>query len=275
MSDTSIAATAETPAQMSDTFEVGEFRIGTVISKSFKIFFKNFFSFTLLALIVTSLPFILSLMYVGELGSGLDLSSTVSPETLPTVIIVLGIVSWVLGTLVTASITFGTYQHLTGRKASVGRLLSRGLPLIFPVLGVTIIVSLLVGVGMMLLVIPGLMIWTAYMVVIPATVVERLGIGASMKRSADLTRGFRWQVFGTYVLIAVISILFMMLIGGLIGGAIGFSGGEVSGLVAALIEFLSQGISMALFAVVLSVIYNELRVAKEGADVEQIASVFD
>ena len=43
--------------------------------------------------------------------------------------------------------------------------------------------------------VPGLMLWTTWMVVIPVQVEERGDILTSFGRSMALTRGARWQVF--------------------------------------------------------------------------------
>jgi len=50
---------------------------------------------------------------------------------------------------------------------------------------------------------PGLIVFTMWFVATPACVVERLGPFRSMGRSRQLTKGHRWKIFGTIVLIFV------------------------------------------------------------------------
>ena len=120
----------------------------------------------------------------------------------------------------------------------------------------------------MLLVIPAFIVATMLLVAMPACVVERLGPGKSMSRSSQLTKGHRWKIFGLWLLVMFVSgILQSVLIG--LAGVIG-------GPILALIVFLAwSAIFGAFYAIMVVVIYHDLRVAKEGVDTDQIAAVFD
>lgn len=119
--------------------------------------------------------------------------------------------------------------------------------------------------GFLLFVVPGVIIGCMLYVAIPACVIEKLGVTASMSRSVALTKGYRWQIFGLFLLVVVISALGAFVFT-LIGGA---------GLVGQLLAFGWQVVSTAFGAVLSAVIYHDLRMAKEGIDLDTLASVFD
>ena len=56
-----------------------------------------------------------------------------------------------------------------------------------------------VVVGTILLIVPGLFLATIWAVSSPAIVFERLSVGSALQRSAALTEGFRWPVFGIVI----------------------------------------------------------------------------
>lgn len=83
---------------------------------------------------------------------------------------------------------------------SVSETFSRVQPRLGSIIGAGILLGLAVGIGFLLLVIPGLFLLTIWIAVIPAIVLESRGIGGSFGRSHDLVRGNGWNVFGVIVL---------------------------------------------------------------------------
>ncbi len=115
-----------------------------------------------------------------------------------------------------------------------------------------------------------------FFVSLPVCIVEKRGVFASMGRSEDLTRGHRWRVFGIYLLLTVvlgiIGGIVQVVAGGIARPAVGAAGAIT---VATIINFVWNAMAGAFQAVVAVVTYHDLRVIKEGIDVEQIAAVFD
>jgi hypothetical protein len=87
-----------------------------------------------------------------------------------------------------------------------------------------------------------------------------------MSRSAELTKGYRWKVFGVIVL--------MVLIEAVVGGVIGLAFRGLGGISGSLVSTVWNALTMAFDGVVCAVVYHDLRVVKEGVDIEQIAAVF-
>lgn len=61
--------------------------------------------------------------------------------------------------------------------------------------------------GFMLLLIPGLILMCLWSLVVPACVLERLGPLSSLSRSARLTKGYRWPVFGLILLTVIAGLI--------------------------------------------------------------------
>ena len=243
----------------------GSFDIGNVLGSGFSITFGNIVPFGLLALIVT-LPSLLYGILVATGGMG---ASTLSQML--TLILQL-----LLNSVATAALIYGTIQVLRGQAISLNDCLSRGFALVFPVLGLVILVTLIIIVGFLLLIVPGFILATMLWVAIPVAVVERPGVIASIQRSVELTKGNRWRIFGLLIIILVIQGVIGFILA-LIFGIGMAAGGAVGGpsVVAVIVQWLIQAFFAVLYAVLITVSYQQLRIGKEGGSLDQIASVFD
>jgi len=156
---------------------------------------------------------------------------------------------------------------MRGRVVGIVEALRRGLSRFGAIVGLAILVGCGIWIGLILLIVPGIMFALRWSVALPACVVEGLGPLASMKRSAQLTKGHRWKLFGIFLLLWVVSALAGLLIGLLLKPA-GVAGTQV-------VQVLWNAAWTAFWYVTLVMIYHDLRVIKEGVDIDQIAAVFD
>lgn len=275
-----MAETTMPGATLAGATTAPEFRIGKIIIEAFAILFRNIVPFGLLTLVVTSPLLVFSLITTPSV-SELDASGGMSPDMATSLVFTTFsgfLLQILLYNVATAALVFGTVQDLRGQRASFGDCLRRGLATVFPVIVISILVFLLVGFASLLLLIPGIIVFTMLWVAIPVAVIERPGITASLGRSRQLTKGFRWRVLAIYVLLLILALV----IGGLIGlvfGAGAFVGGGTGiadfPTIAIVVDYLVQAFFTALMAVAVAVGYYALRASKEGVDIEQIAAVFD
>src|SRR5437870_3546956 len=115
-------------------------------------------------------------------------------------------------------------------------------------------------------VVPGIMKMCSYFVAVPATVVEGTGMSESLARSKKLTEGYRWHVFAV--------LLVMWLVAFALGGVLGVAArGTPETVSLVLTNILPSAIAGSLTAVFYGVAYYQLRAAKEGIDIEQLAAV--
>jgi Uncharacterised protein family (UPF0259) len=139
------------------------------------------------------------------------------------------------------------------RDFSVGMLLQRAVPFIFPLIGAGILFGLIVALGFVLLIVPGLVFLTWFALFGPAIVVERQGVFAAFTRSRDLVRGNGWRVFG----VLVVTVIIVAVIGSIISQiAYGISEDFVGALVGNLISNL---ITAPIFAITVSTLFFMLR----------------
>ena len=109
---------------------------------------------------------------------------------------------------------------------SMGALFSAAAPFIGTLILNGIIFGIAVGIGLVLLIVPGLILLTIWAVVAPSIVVENRGAIEAFGRSRELVRGEGWSVFGVIV-IAFLIVFAVSIVTGSIGAAIGDDAGRI------------------------------------------------
>lgn len=166
-----------------------------------------------------------------------------------------------------ALIVHAAVQAMRGHPVRIGETLAATLPRFVPIVLVSLMTSVLAGLATVLLVVPGVIVLIALFVAQPACVVERLGADASLSRSAALTKGNRWRIFALCLVVFVLRAAF-----GAVAGLL-LSGSPLVVLIG--VDALVNALPLAFYGVVTAVVYYQLRVLKEGVDIEQVAAVFD
>lgn len=255
------------------------FRVGSVLGRSMSILTRNIVPFGILCLIFTW-PLLLSDTSdepAAEVPPNADVAGSVDPMAAVGVIVlfavVLGIAFLVIAMymLCISTMAYGTFQDLRGRRVGVAECLRRGLSTVFPVVGVAFLGTLIVSLGTLALIIPGIILWIMFWVAVPVAVVERPGVIASLRRSAQLTKGHRWRIFGIVLVIALLN----GLANGIVLVPFATMSGDVALAVANIVAYLITVFFIAWGAVAAAVAYHDLRLEKEGVGVNEIAAVFD
>ena len=110
------------------------------------------------------------------------------------------------------------------RDQSAGELISAATPAIGALIVFSILSGIAIGIGFILLIIPGLILLTIWSVGAPAIVAEGRGPLEAFGRSWELVKGQTWTVFGVLVvvfLILIVASIVVAVIGAAIGGAVG------------------------------------------------------
>src|SRR3982751_1350696 len=131
----------------------GSLGIGDVLGKTFSVFFSNLLPFILLTGIAMS-PLLVLEGYTIEMGKT---PGTPSPQMLVPLLLV-ALFSILCPYLATGAITYGVFQQLRGKDATIGDCLGRGLSALLPVLGLALIQGLAVFAGAVLCLLPGVIL---------------------------------------------------------------------------------------------------------------------
>jgi hypothetical protein len=260
------------------------FGVGAVLSRSFASWISNFLPFTVLAALIY-LPIELYTWYVLR-----DLDAITADDLWRWVMVVVpgGLILRVvlIGTLV-----YGVFRELQGRRATIAETVSVGLRRLLPVFGVAILLLLAVTaagiplflvIGIMqsgnalglVLLIPAAALFFSVLcrlwVSIPVAVVEKPGVMESLTRSAELTKGRRGSIFLILLLLGIFERVVDKIL------EITFPVDTIDDFPplawATVIALIEMAILQAITA---TVIYNDLRLEKEGVGIEELAQVFD
>lgn len=262
-----LAPSASVPAPFQP---VARIDLGSCLGDVFRVYFGNFTAFFLLTLLVCLPNFgLLALQFQ---------PSVKEPGALAIWTGATLIVNLLCQAIAAAALTYGVLQHLRRKRASVGDCLKEASRIILPILGVSLLQGLLVGLGVIACIVPGLIAIAAFGVAIPAAVEERLGVVAALQRSVDLTRGNRWLIFVIFAAIGLLAMAVFLGLAfayGLVLASRGTVAPDSSTLVFSLFTELVGVIPTGLSATASAVLYYRLRGAKESIDVRDLASVFD
>ena len=177
--------------------------------------------------------------------------------------ILAGLVALILGIFYQGMVVGLVRDVQDGRRdSSMGELFSAVAPVALPLLVVSILFGIGVGIGLILLIVPGLILLTIWAVVAPVTVIERPGIFAAFGRSRSLVRGHGWTVFGVIVLVFLISVG-VSLVAALIGAPLGDTG-------RALVQWIAGALTAPIGALAASVLYFALVDAAAPAPAEVV-----
>ena len=119
-------------------------------------------------------------------------------------------------------------------------------------------------------IIPGIIVACGYSVAATAAALESGSSTEALRHSWELTKGFRWKALGLWV-VTVGMIMLVYLSAGVLGGLVGTMIGSVDLVLALLIA----GMSLLIYPViscVFTLFYYDLRVRKEGFDIEMLSN---
>jgi len=125
-----------------------------------------------------------------------------------------------------------------------------------------LIATIAIGIGFILLIIPGLVLLTFWCLIVPSIVIEGKSAGESFGRSIDLVRGHFWRVLGIIILTVLIYFGFQIVLSLILSPLADWLKSFVSTIV-------SGTLTAPFFALVLTVLYFRLSAAAAATPVEE------
>jgi hypothetical protein len=173
--------------------------------------------------------------------------------------------------LVTGATVSAVSEAYLGRTPGLGDSLRYGLSKLGFIFSASIVSGLLAGLATLALVIPGIVVFCGYSVVAQVAALEPLKSGTdALRRSWMLTKGFKAKAFVLWI-VAIVLIAALALGGGLLGGlaaAVNPALEPVSTVLLAILLLLYYPLLTCVF----TLFYYDLRVRKEGFDLEVLAT---
>jgi MFS family permease len=203
-----------------------ELYLGEILSQTFNLYSSRFFLFYI--------PFLVAGFFTGAWGEIVSRmfpmpaapELTAPPDVLLSYLFSLfavlvvtfflvGLVSWIIGTIVNGMVVKVASDVLERRSSDLSEAFDFTVGRLPSLLGAGIVTGILIVVGLICLVVPGIILAIMFSLVVPAIVIERVGALESLSRSRRLVGG-RWlKTFGLLLLIYII-----IFVAGLIFGAI-------------------------------------------------------
>lgn len=259
-------------------FEERKISVGRVFQRAFSAIGQNPVVVLGLALIVGALPSLLMTYLFVQLGLASPAalqSGAISMSGFFGAVLVSSLIGMIIAALVQAALTRAVVSANEGRRVTFGESLSAGFRKILPLIALSIVFAFAVGIGFVLLVIPGIILLLMWAVAVPVLVIEGTGVFASFGRSAELTKGARWKILGLFLVLIVIYWLLTVVLG-LIGLSMYGTGTSAAGVpIANLVGSVIAGTAFnLLWGTIQPSLYVELRQAKEGVAIEDLEQVF-
>jgi hypothetical protein len=182
-------------------FQIGAMTVGDILDRGIKLLLARLPTFYAINLIVLS-PLLAVIVAIPLMTGEADLGAA-SGATLLSLLLIL-----ILQPIGTAAILQVVAGEFIDQRIGMGPAFAFALRRFGPLLLASIIYGLLVGLGMVLCLVPGLIFLAWYIFVPQVVVVEGVSAGESLSRSKSLTEGYRWRIFGLILLFIVIGLIF-------------------------------------------------------------------
>ncbi len=252
------------------------FGVGSVISDTFSIFFRKLHLVILLGFIPALIDVIVNAYAVNtsfDIAPGAEFDGVGFATTM----IVTVLVSLLATAITTAMVIQLAYDAKLGRPSQIGRYFAAAMSNLPAIAVLSIVVAILIMIGMVFLILPGIWLYAVYIALVPAIVIDRAGFGA-MRRSADLTKEYRWPIVGTLILTVLCIFLVSLVIGFIFALVIGdFSVLDVATPTFGpwiFAETVLNAIAYGWTSVAVAMIFARLKEIKEGVSVADLVDIF-
>ena len=249
--------------------------VGESLDAGFRLWRRHFMTFFLLSLVAVAPAQILSAWFfisnvvtVNDVGEML----VMDPDGFRRGSLVIGLIGLLLQAIAWGALMNYGVKAYIGQQIGVADAARGALQRLLPVIGLSVIYFVMIGVGAILLFIPGLFLGIRYVLSFPAFYGEDLGPGRSLRKSSTLTEGRWWRTFALFL----VAYLFTAIVTGLASALLFTVQRPADNMVGFFLmaAALDTGLG-ALFAPLIPsmmiVAYYDGRVRKEGFDIEYMS----
>jgi hypothetical protein len=252
--------------------------IGGVVDHAIRLYVRTLvpvFPIVLIAVVLLGIPSLLMAQHMQQVAT----DPQAMLRNFMTGPVLLGYLAMMVVMTVTYGALFAQIDAIArGQRLSLGAAFGAGMRASPVLLGVGIVFTLMLFVGLVLLVIPGIYVWGVFQLAFVPPVLERAGVFSSLGISRRLIKGNWWRA-SVIVFVAFVIMYVLILVVGIITGVVaGFSGVAEAAAAGAQGDFLlvQQVISsvlnlfmMSFLPCVLLSVYYDLKLRNEGSDLAQ------
>jgi hypothetical protein len=261
--------------------ELRPLSVGEVLDVGIKIYWRHALTlFRIVLVVVAPVQILSALVYTSALsnesGFGTESTTTTTSDTAVWLLVtgfgVVTILSFLASTVSTGACFKAVADAYLSERPTWRSSLGFAFRRLHSIIWVTLLAGVIGLLGAIACLIPGIWLWVLFGVSIPVLLTEGVKGKAALGRSKRLVEGRWWPTFGVLLL----GRLFASLLGFVAGIAAGASsalapGSVVDFVVRSVTGTLGAMISTPLIAAFVTVLYFDLRVRKEGFDLQLLA----
>ncbi|MEM2430593.1 MAG: YciC family protein [Candidatus Bathyarchaeia archaeon] len=128
---------------------------------------------------------------------------------------ILFLATWIITNIGNSMVIGYALDVFEGRRASIRESITLISHLLWKVLAISLITGILIALGFLLLILPGIIMMVIFSLSIPALIYEQTSVFSSLRRSKELTNNRWWRVFllllAIFIIFAVIYLLIEVL----------------------------------------------------------------
>lgn len=245
--------------------------IGAILGEASNLLVRNFFAACCIALVPIGVGVILSVGLFGvDYATWQGGDFWVQDQTFYTIFFSEILLDLIAYSIATAMLVSFAYDVKIGRSKPLPAYVSGVASNLVPLIVISTISSVVIMIGTMALVIPGLWVYAVFSVIAPVIMMESAGFSA-LNRSAELTRNYRWPIVG--LLIAMFIAVFI--VESIFDFIFGFIPEAASNPILLIgLDVIAITVSFAFSCIIIAMLYARLREIKEGVSVDHLADVF-
>ncbi len=165
----------------------------------------------------------------------------------------------ILAAVATPFAALGATSRVSSNSAGLARLRGR-----WPVLlGTGVVVGVAIGIGSILLVVPGLMAFLILLPAGPVAAMEGSSLRDSLRRAAVVSKGFKGRLFGVSILSGLIAAGIGLVVSSVVGRIVGTSNGTTHLLVTSVVSLLVGALTTSWSSSVVAMLYIDIRIRRE------------
>ena len=257
-----------------DAAELRPLGVGEILDAGIKIYRRRFGTIVrAVAAVVVPVSIVSGIVGVSAAtnNSTSDADFSGSDAALLGAFVVVGLIGVVASQLATAA----SFQIVSGDYLDTSptwqESLRAALRKLHSVLWVTVLGGICVVIGAVACIVPGVYLYTMFAVAIPVLLFEDKRGGKALSRSRSLIQGRGWATFAVLIVTAILSSVVRLPLQGILLAMVGHGNDVADAFARSLANIVSTVVVTPFSAAVVTVLYFDMRVRKEGFDLELLA----